>query len=296
MLKASLLVITYNRCDHAIQCLTDLGEQSFQPKEIILVDNASSDGTVAAVKSRFPNVVLIESPENLGVGGARNLGIKSATGDIVIVIDDDARFAEPDACEKALAEFELQQNLGVLAFCILSSANGSLETRAIPKVDKRHDALSDGECAYFTGAGFAIRREVFEKVGPFWAELFYVGEELDLSYRLLAADYSIQYRTDIQVLHDATPAARPSGQYIYFNTRNRVWIALRNLPWPYVATMIVTWWGYMALNAIRNMDLRPFLRGMWDSVKSFPAVTRLRVPIQPGVVTRVRGLSGRLWY
>ncbi len=292
----SYVVITYNRVQHVMRCLDELARQALPFHELIVVDNGSTDGTAEAVKAAFPQARVHELPDNLGVGGARDVGIRSATGDICILIDDDARFASREAAMETVNIFRAHPDVAVIAYCIRNSQSGDLELRAIPKRDKRPDRLQDGICAYFTGAGFAIRRDVYDEVGPFWQRLFYIGEELDLSYRIISSGYSIRFVRGIEVLHDATPQARPSGQYVYFNTRNRPWIALRHLPWRHVVATTCIWWAAMAAVSLRIRNPMPFLRGVRDSLAALPDVLRTRDPLRPEVVTRIRRLSGRVWY
>lgn len=151
-------------------------------------------------------------------------------------------------------------------------------------------------CAYFTGAGFVVRRQRVLEVGGFWEPLVYAGEELDLSYRLIAAGDEIAYFTDVCVVHHATPQARPSAQFVYYQARNRPWIALRHLPGLCVLTTAVLWWGMLAVLAIRHGQAGAWLRGIRDCLRGAWGVYRERRSLSRATLRRIWALGGRIWY
>jgi GT2 family glycosyltransferase len=167
--------------------------------------------------------------------------------------------------------------------------------KSIPRVDK--EVLSDDyQATYFCGAGFAFRRQAFLDLGMFWEPLVYGGQELDLSYRALDAGYRILQSQNIQVLHKSVPTARPAGQWVYYNARDRWWIAVRNLPWIYVVTTAVSWWLYTAWLGLRRGQLGYFFRGFVAGLGGFRQALAGRRPIQAETLRQVAELSGRVYY
>lgn len=292
----SYVIITMNRRQSVLDCLARIQEQVVPArKEIILVDNGSTDGTATAVRSSFGDVILIASPKNLGVAGARNLGFRAARGDFVIFVDDDAQFKDEDATLRAVGMFRSDPSLAVLSFAIFDPTTGKPERAAIPRSDKRFQT-STAEAAYFCGCGFAVRRSAMPETGPFWDQLFYSCEELDCSYYLVAQGLKIVSTSDIVIYHWKVPTARPSGQFIYYNARNRFLVALKWLPLSAVLTTALFWWVYLGWLAVRRWKF-PFLwRGIGDGLRMVPAVLKIRSPLLAGDIRKIRSLSGRVWY
>ena len=219
--RVSVIVVTMNRKDSLAACLKSLSNQTFQDMEIVVVDNASSDGTGEMVSRLFPDIRYCYLNSNLGVGGGRNHGVRIASGEICIFIDDDACFENNNAIEQAISYFSHNSRLGCLAFRIIRPEDGREEYKSIPRVDKKV-IDEDYECSYFCGAGFACPRRIFLEVGMFWESLFFIGEELDLSYRLLDQGYMILRSSAILVIHYETPAGQSSGKVDLLRRKKQV--------------------------------------------------------------------------
>lgn len=291
----SYVIVTMNRQREVVECLISVREQDCPRKQVIVVDNGSSDGTVSQIRQRFPDVRLISLPSNHGVAGGRNHGAAAASGEICVFIDDDARFTDPDATRRIIPYFQKDPKLACLALVVSNGLTGFEDCKAIPRADKL-SLDHDYPCAYFCGAGFAVRREALLEVGLFWDRLMYGGEELDLSYRLLDRGYRLLRTASVTVLHDNVLTARRRGQQTYFYIRNRCWVAARNLPWLYVLTTTGLWWGYLLLAATARRELSFAVQGIWDALRGFPAVLCERQRIRRDTVQALRRLSGRLWY
>ena len=89
----SFVLITHNRITNLVECIHSIQNQTYQNIEIILVDNNSIDSTVKVIQRDFPQIKLISLDTNLGVTGARNVGIKNSNGDVIVFIDDDCIIA-----------------------------------------------------------------------------------------------------------------------------------------------------------------------------------------------------------
>ena len=294
--QVTYIVITMNRRDAVVRCLTELRKQQlYSSQEVILVDNGSSDGTPDVIEATFKEVKVIRAGENLGVAGARNLGFRQARGEFLIFIDDDAEFSNEQATKRTLEIFQESPEVAVVGFAILTARTGLPERAAIARVDKKMPKQRT-EAAYFCGCGFAMRRTMIPAQGPFWDELIYSCEELDASYGLMAADRKIIFAPDISVLHWKDPRGRPSGQFIYFNARNRLFIALRWLPLPAVITTLTIWWLYLLALAIGRGHLMFLIRGVVDGLKQVRQLWRRRTPLSIQTLSRLQELSGRVWF
>lgn len=291
----SYIVITMNRPHDLAICLDSLRRQTFPSAEIIVVDNCSTDDTLEILARDFAEVRVAALKENRGVSGGRNAGVEVARGEICIFIDDDAWFVDSTAAEKTVDYFNADPNLVCVGFTIHDSNTGVEEMKSIPRRDKKHIS-ADYETTYFCGAGFALRRQPFVDVGMFWDPLVYGSQEIDVSYRFLESGWRLIHSGSIVVKHKSSPLARPSGQWVYFNARDRPWVALRNLPWSAVVSTTVLWWSNAFLMAWRGGELNRFWSGVRDSVLGFRRAIKNRKPIQKATAVQLRRLSGRYWY
>ena len=106
----SVVIVSYNTRDLLVDCLTSLRE--FEPhSQVIVVDNASRDGSEAMVRERFPEVTVIQSGRNAGFAGANNLGIAQARGDFVVLLNSDTRLLDP-ALSSAVKWLDKHPNVG----------------------------------------------------------------------------------------------------------------------------------------------------------------------------------------
>jgi len=290
----SVILLSMNRKEMLESCLRSVQKQNFPEFEIIVVDNASCDGTGDMVRSLFPDARYFYLSTNLGVPGGRNYGLRMSTGEFCVFVDDDAVFLDDDALDRVVSYFRSDNRLGCIAFRIIQPSDGE-EYKSIPRVDKKiiHE---DYECSYFCGAGFACRRNLFLELGMFWGPLFFIGEELDFSYRLVNQGYKILRSYAISVIHYETPQARVRGKWIYYGARSQCWVAVRNLPWRYAVSRTLLWWGYYFISALRNRHPICFILGVKDAVIGLPKAIRTRSCITKETVGKLKILSGRIYY
>lgn len=291
----SVILLTMNRKKMLESCLRSVQKQAYPNMEIIVVDNASSDGTGDMLHSIFPDVRYFYSSDNLGVPGGRNYGMRMSTGKFCVFIDDDAVFADDKALSRVVSYFRSDSSLGCLAFRIVKPSDGLEEYKSIPRRDKKI-INEDYECSYFCGAGFAVRRDIFLEIGMFWDHLFFIGEEQDFSYRLMDKGYKILHPSSISVMHYETPQARIPGKWIYFGIRSRFWISLRNLPWLYAVSYTFLWWGYYFILSLRHRHFIYFVQGIKDALAGVHRTIRSRSCISRETMNKLKKLSGRVYY
>jgi len=293
-LSISLILITWNRCDELRRTLVDLKNQDTD-FELIVVDNGSIDGSPEEVRKYWPSAKIIEMKMNKGVSGGRNEGIRVATGDILIFLDDDASFAKNDALSRIRKKFEEDSEMGILATNSLLTLTGEPEREAIPRRDKKIPS-ADCQTSYFCGVAFAIRRVIIKDIGDFFEGYFYSCEELDLSWRAMDRGYQIVWAVNIVVLHRRSPVERPRGRWFYSNARNRVWLAARHLPWNYVISHAAIWWGVLLIKSIKHLLLKDFIKGVYDCVVGFSDILKDRKRLNGATIKKIRDYNGRLIY
>lgn len=173
----SIVISTYNRRDVLLQTLSRLHSAwpETEELEILVVDNASGDGTARAVEEHFPEVRLFANERNLGAC-AKNIALAEARGQYVVFLDDDS-YPASDALQRMLWHFQDNPELGAAIFTI-TLPDGSRECSAYPNV--------------FIGCGTGFRRAALEQVGGLPDDFFMQAEEYDLSLRLLDAGWDIR--------------------------------------------------------------------------------------------------------
>ncbi len=293
--RVSVLVLTMNRSQELRECLQSLEALDRRTFEVVVVDNGSTDDTPDLVQGEFPWVRFHRLDTNVGAAGGRHVAFGLARGEYCVVLDDDAEFRDVGELDKAVQRMEEDERLGVIAFNIVNAYSGEVDVKAIPRRDKRL-LFGWSRCTYFCAAGALIRRRAYEAAGGLWEALFIYAEELDLSYRILDAGYHMLFTTEIEVLHRETPRARPSGRYLRFATRNRIWVAWRNLPWPEALSTSLAWMAKNGWVALRCGEVGAYLAGIREAIVRWRKPWSVRKVIGPYARHQLRLHSGRLWY
>jgi GT2 family glycosyltransferase len=222
----SIVIVSFNTLSVLRECLVSVYRETGSLRvQIIVVDNASTDGSAEMVEREFPQVMLIRSEVNLGFGGANNLGFKSVLGRYVVLLNSDA-FLTEGTLERSVLHMDANPDAG-LGGGRLVGRDGSMQpsARMFPTVlgdlivlsglaarfprsrfFGRFDRTwaSEDEAAavdWVPGAYSIIRAEVLADVGPFDPRFFLYYEEVDLCRRIKQQGYSIWYWPDISVVH-----------------------------------------------------------------------------------------------
>jgi GT2 family glycosyltransferase len=207
--KVSIVIATRNRRRQLLHTLARLAALDGAPP-VIVVDNASSDGTPAAVRAAHRDVTLITLDRNLG-GGARTVGARHADTPYIAFSDDDSWWA-PGALERAQCHLARTPRLGLLAARVLVGADERLDPTCVAMATS---PLEDGDdlpgppVLGFVACGAVVRRDAFLDVGGFSDLLGIGGEEALLALDLAAAGWSLAYADDVVAHHHPTPGKRP---------------------------------------------------------------------------------------
>ncbi|PKC52420.1 nucleotide-diphospho-sugar transferase, partial [Rhizophagus irregularis] len=154
-------MLAWNRKEDVRESLTRIAEIEYDNYEVIVVDNASTDGTQELVKTEFPHVNLIEMSENVGIK-AYNVGFEQAKGDYIIIIDDDS-FPAKTAMRRMVKAFEQDPQLGVCAFDVRNYYNYDDINQDIDN-DEGVKAVPRDYYMGFNGAGVGVRKDVFKQI------------------------------------------------------------------------------------------------------------------------------------
>lgn len=208
-MKATFVVPTWNGVEVLRECLRALAVQTV-PCEVVVVDNGSVDGTAEAVTAEFPDVVLVRTDDNLGFGRAVNLGAARATGDVLLVVNNDAVCA-PDFAERLLEAFA-DPAVGMAAAVLtqrphpdrVDSAGVELDV-TVGSWDLGWNApvasLGDREPVGPCGGAAGYRATAWQDAGGFDPALFAYWEDVDLALRLRRAGWRSAFVPTALALH-----------------------------------------------------------------------------------------------
>lgn len=296
---ASVIIPNYNGKPLLATCLEALRRQTYPADgfEVIVVDDASTDGSVAYLQETFPEVRVVALHENAGFVGASNAGAAAARGDVLVMLNNDTE-AEPGwlaALLAALAEHPEAGSAGskMLLFDrrdTLHTAGDVMGVDGIPRnrgVWQKDQGQYDGEPWIFgpCGGAAAYRREAWQQAGGFDPALFMYMEDVDLAWRLQLLGWKAVYAPEARVYHQLS--ATGGGALASFYTgRNTIWVIARN--WP--AALLRRYWFAIvaaqarialdALRAWRGEAARARLRGQLSGLWGLPDVRKQRRAVQ----------------
>ncbi|WP_158828339.1 glycosyltransferase family 2 protein [Mucilaginibacter lacusdianchii] len=213
-MKISFVILNYNREAEVLQTIEKTHQlmQGRTDYEIIIVDNASTDNSVASLKALSNKIKLVTRPSNNGIAGW-NDGFAEASGKYMVVLDDDSNVES--GIDEAINYLDVHSEVGVLS---LNITGGAFQT------DDRVD-LQD--CTDFIGCGAVIRKEVYNKIGGFAEWLFIYTHEWEYGLRVLNAGYKIKYFEKCKVLHRTSALNRTPKRLKIFSVRNELVIVYK---------------------------------------------------------------------
>jgi N-acetylglucosaminyl-diphospho-decaprenol L-rhamnosyltransferase len=208
----SVSIVNTNSRELLLACLETLRGTN---AELVVLDNASEDGSVQAVRDRFPDVRLLAQEFRAGFGANHNTVIRATTGRYVYVLNEDTTAADW-AFERIVGYLDAHQHVAALGPRLVYP-DGRLQdsawrfptplvsTLGLLTVGKLGVKQSSGETPHavdwVTGAALVLRRAALDEVGLFDEDFFLYSEEVDLQYRLREAGWEVHYLPDVRVVH-----------------------------------------------------------------------------------------------
>jgi GT2 family glycosyltransferase len=264
----SVVVLNWNGYQVLDNCLKSLYDQTYQPLEIIVVDNASTDGSVDFVRQKFQDVHLIINEKNLGFGAGNNIGIQASQGSYIMILNNDTRL-DPKCVEELKRSIEKDKGYGACASKILlenkpdvidgvgivvcpdglSFGRGRLENRGRYDAEEEIFFASDCACLY--------RREMLDDIGLYDEDFFAYADETDMGWRAQLAGWKCIYspKAIVYHLHSVSSGGRVSSFKAFLVERNRIWVAVKNFPLSMIIFgQLYTLWRYVfqAYGALRG--------------------------------------------
>ena len=292
----SVIIVNYNGGDYLRQAIASLRKQTCRDFEVILVDNASTDGSLDGIDGEgLPALHILPFKENLGFAGGNNRAADVAKGTWLALLNPDAE-ATPDWLERVKAGTTAHPDTDSFACTQFSTHNpGALDgtgdnylLAGFPWRGNFQRGVSDippeGECFSACGASAIIRRESFESLGGFDERLFCFCEDVDLGYRLRLQGGRCLFLPDACVYHAGGGLTQQlSERTVRWGTRNRLWVYLKNTPMP---LLILTLPFHIALTVavylrgIFTGRARAVRLGFWDAMRGLGPVFKDRKKVQ----------------
>ncbi len=276
--------------------------------EIILVDDASTDDSVAFVEANYPEVQIVRLARNSGLAVACNAGARAAAGDLLVMLNNDTE-AEPGWLAALVAAAQANPQAGAIASKMLlfdrrdtlhnagdlMGADGIPRNRGVWEIDRgQYDAQPEifGGC----GGGVMYRRAAWEQAGGFDERLFMYLEDVDLAWRLQLAGWRAVFAPAARLYHHLS-ATGGGVLASYYVGRNTVWVIAKDMPGPLIRRRlgrIVAAQARIALDALRawrGASARARLRGQLAGVLGLPRVLGWRRQVQKTRTVEIASLE-----
>jgi GT2 family glycosyltransferase len=258
---ACVVLTQGGRPDDLDRAVRSLLEQRDVAVEVVVVGNAwEPTGLPEGVRGHG-------LAENLGIPAGRNAGVPDVAGDLLFFLDDDASIVGDGVLADIARRFAADASLGLVQLSVEPRSEGRYSRDWVPRLRVGDRHRTSALTAIWEGA-VAIPRRVFEQVGGWPGEFFFVHEGVDLAWRLLDAGYRIEYAGDLVVEHPPPPLEPTRHRYTnFFGARNRVWLARRYLPF---------WLGpvYVATFALRTLPRMRTRAEVADALRGYRAGLR----------------------
>jgi GT2 family glycosyltransferase len=223
-MDVSVVIVTYNSAPSVAECLASVQMQQDVEREIVVIDNASSDQTLRIVRSSQTNPVLIENGENVGFGPACNQGFAASKGRYIYFLNPDAQLIGSNALARLCRALSEHKTWGMAGSRVESTA-GEWKPPATAYPDQSHVRKDfsglPGTIAWVVGASMIVRREVYEELGGFDPAFFLYSEETDFCLRLRQRGYEIGLVQEAAVRHAGGASESGRDPYDVWTRRSK---------------------------------------------------------------------------
>jgi len=291
------VILNTNRREDTLACLASLDQCTYKNHHVIVLDNASTDGSIEAIRTAFPDVQIIELERNLGYAGNNNVGIEAALtqqADWVLVLNEDT-ILDPVCIAELVEAGASDPQIGVVGPMVyhfdepdmIQSAGGELnrywQSSHIAQNEQDRGQFKEPRSVdWISGCAIMVRRGVIEQVGMLDDRFFYYWEETEWCLRANRAGWQIMHVPVAKLWHKGVQRDyRPKPSVTYYNTRNQLLTLAKHkapvMVWCYTFGQI--------FRTLASWTLKPKWRNMtdhrnamWQGVRDF---VRRRWGIQP---------------
>lgn len=307
----SIVIPNWNGKAFLQTCLDSLAAQTYPQFEVIVVDNASHDGSQTFIKSNYPHVDLIELPENRGFTGACNAGIQAAQGEYIALLNNDTE-VHPGWAAAVVDAFKRHPDAGIIASKMLLfdrrdtfhtagdffTVDGKAGNRGVWEKD---EGQYDNEEYVFSACGGSAvyRRTMLDQIGLLDDDFFFSLEDIDLAWRAHLTGWRCLY-TPAAIVYHHLSATGGGVTASYYDGRNLLYVLYKNYPaalWRKYRVQIVQQRlneAVDALRAWRGKAARAHLRGMLVGLLTLYRLRHKRRAIQQMRTVATRDLEVEL--
>jgi GT2 family glycosyltransferase len=298
MQRICAVLVTHNRKSLLRESLLAVRAQIHPPQTILVIDNASTDGTAEMLATQFPHVIVLNLPQNTGSSGGYRIGIDWAARhdfDWIWTLDDDS-LPHPDALAallKCREQFDSHMRPDLLASKVVWT-DGSLHPMNIPKpklydADRQFTAAAHAAMSIrFTSfVSMLVHRRVVEKYGLPLASYFMWNDDVEYSGRILRHEFGVMAPASVVIHKTAAkhvPAASIGGKYFY-EVRNKLWIIRhstgfdRGEKWWMLRSLARRTWRHLRDTHFAGPDVRAVLRGIVAGIGPMPPEQAIAPPL-----------------
>ena len=269
-LRTTIVFTTHNRRDLLRQAIVAAQNQSVQVR-ILVMDDASTDGTSEMMASEFSDIEYYRSSQNLGPCYHRNKAMELAKTEIVFGLDDDSILQSPHTVEQILQEFD-DKCIGAVAIPYINTLQSNQIYNQTPEDEHVYVIHAFSACAY------AIRRNAFLKSGRYREEFFYMGEEADLCIRMLQHGFVIRLGKTAPI-HHLQPPNRVLARVDMFERRNDILSFYCNTPALLLLPYLVATTIKGLAHGIKVGRLNNVIKGLIQGYTFVFNNTKLRSPV-----------------
>lgn len=306
-----MVIVNYNTGDLLLRTLAAVRDQVHPPERVMVMDNGSTDGSLAHVAQDFPSVEIHRLNQNLGFARANNIAAQLADDcDWLALLNPDA-FPAPEWLASLVRAASAQPDVDVFACCMLSAQQPEIidgvgdsyctNGMAWPTAQGRSVADVPPEpievFAACAGAAF-YRRDAFMGVGGFDENYFCYHEDVDLGFRLRLDGRRCVFLPTAIVYHMGSAVTGKGSNFsVYHAHRNMVWTYVKNMPSPYFWIYLPT---HLAVNVIAialfvaKGQGRTILRAKWHALTQLPLMWQRRRMLQRRRRVRASAVVGRM--
>jgi len=293
----AVIIVNWNSGKDLEKCLAALTHQTRPPREVIIVDNASSDDSLFGIEEQFPKVEMIRLNDNTGFAHANNLGAeKVKVGEWIAFLNPDA-FAEPNWLENLVRAAQRNPEFSFFGSHMLrhgaaDAMDGTGDIYHVSGLAWRRDhdlpasknKRTTQEIFSACAAAAMIQKDVFLEAGGFDESFHSYFEDVDLGFRIRLLGHRCLYVADAVVAHVGSGATHRYSDYaVYHGNRNLVWAYVKNMPgtlfWIYLPQHLLANIAALLWFTIQGKG-KVIFQAKWDAVKGLPRVLAQRKTVQ----------------
>lgn len=290
----SIIVVNYNGRDLLKECIQSILDQTYQPIEIILVDNGSKDGSAEIVSKLFPEVKVINLKHNKGFTGGNIEGLKYAKGDFIFLANNDV-VLDRQCIYNLVNSMENYPQVGIGATKMLVYGTNIIDSAgdgfsSVLKGFKRGEGLisdkfNKEEFVFGACAGAAIyRRKMIDEIGFLDEDFFLIFEDVDLSLRAQLKGWKVRYIPSAIVYHRVrSTIGILSDIAVYYSLRNCELVRIKNLPFEifvkYLPFLFFSEFLDFLYFVFKHRKAKLYLKAKFDALRLMPSMLKKRKAI-----------------